>query len=117
MLLCDPPAHPEVLASRLVCAGTPEDPDGLRSAMRADFSMMKQIRQEKPEWARVITGNADGSYDKAGFLKFIRDNYRASRMQEDLKINDDGTAAVRDLCAAEPRTGTHTRAHHLGSAF
>jgi hypothetical protein len=72
--------------------GTPEDPDGLRSAMRADFDTMSMLRKEKPEWARIITGNADGSYDRATFVKIMRENRAGHRSAEDTQLNDDGTA-------------------------
>ena len=45
--------------------GSATDPDGLRAAFRADKGMLTKMRQERPEWARVIDGRPDGSCTRA----------------------------------------------------
>ena len=88
--------------------GSPDDPDAMRAAMRRDKEMMRSLRKNKPEWARVITGFEDGTYDRKKFVSIMKENYQASQHQEGVKQNDDGSAVdpaafLRALKAAPGR--------------
>jgi len=44
------------------------------------------------EWARVIVGNEDGSYDVRKFQRIMKDNYKSYETSKAVKLNDDGSA-------------------------
>jgi hypothetical protein len=54
--------------------GSATDPDAMCAAMRRDKQMLTKMRKNKPEWASIVTGRADGSYDVNAFQKMMRDN-------------------------------------------
>ena len=72
--------------------GSAVDPDALRAAMRADKRMMRDLRTNKPEWATVISGFQDGSYDVKRFQKVLRENYKNQQLAHAAELHDDGSA-------------------------
>ena len=72
--------------------GSAEDPEALRTAMRSDKQFMAQIRQNDADFARIISGRPDGSYDVDAFQRRLRKNYNDFKMNEGLKLEDDGSA-------------------------
>jgi hypothetical protein len=98
--------------------GSPDDPDAMRAAMRRDKEMMRTLRKDKPEWARIITGFEDGSYDRAKFVKVMKENYAASQHANAVKQNDDGSAVdpvgfLRALKHDSSRSWLkHVKKHH-----
>lgn len=98
-----PPSSPPPKAGHLVVGGdkysvteegVPLDPDGMRNAMKADRETMSQLRQNKPEWAKIVLGNPDGTYNKVRFEQMIKENVMGARQQESLALNEDGTAKM-----------------------
>lgn len=75
-------SHEESIGKRRFALGgdgMPMDPDALRSALRKDKARMARIRKEMPEWATVIEGEADGSYDRRAFVGLMREDRMARR--------------------------------------
>lgn len=76
--------------------GEPEDMDALRDAIRGDDEAMSELRQNGPEWARVVKGFADGSYNRKAFRKLLRDQWQrdaqSAELNKGLELNADGTA-------------------------
>lgn len=77
---------------RLAEDGSAEDPADLRAAMRADKGFMDTLRDKSPDWARIVAGRADGTFDVDAFQNLLRKNFKAYQTDAALKLNDDGTA-------------------------
>ena len=72
--------------------GSAIDPDALRAAFRADPQTMREMRRERPEWAALVDGHPDGSYDTERFQHVLRESYRDQRASRKLRLHEDGTA-------------------------
>jgi len=72
--------------------GSAVEPDVLRAAMRSDASMMATLREQDTDWASVIAGRPDGSYDVNKFQKVLRKNFLSYSRAMATKLKEDGTA-------------------------
>lgn len=72
--------------------GSARDPDAVRAAMRSDASMMAQLRKEDTDWASIIAGRPDGTYDVDKFQKRLRKNFESFSKAQATKLKEDGTA-------------------------
>ena len=72
--------------------GTAVDPDALRDAMRADKNIMRDMRKNKPEWAAVISGDTDGTYNVARFQKVLKENFKNQKLSKATELKEDGSA-------------------------
>uniref|UniRef100_A0A7S2J4X2 PDZ domain-containing protein n=1 Tax=Haptolina brevifila TaxID=156173 RepID=A0A7S2J4X2_9EUKA len=72
--------------------GSAIDPDAIRSAIRSDQQMMASMRQDDTEWAAIIAGRPDGTYDINKFQKKMRKNFLTFQRAQATKLKEDGTA-------------------------
>jgi len=72
--------------------GTAPDPQQLRAAMRADKGFMDTMREQSPDWARIVMGGSDGSFDEEAFQKLLRKNFEMYQKDLSVKLNEDGSA-------------------------
>mmetsp|Transcript_10146 Transcript_10146/g.26267 ORF Transcript_10146/g.26267 Transcript_10146/m.26267 type:complete len:524 (-) Transcript_10146:275-1846(-) len=76
----------------LLADGSTDDVLGLRTAMRSDKAFMSDLRANSPDWAGVIAGGADGSFDETAFQERLRRNFQEYSKSVATKLNEDGSA-------------------------